>query len=275
MSTKLLSVEHEDWAGAGRLVAPLRHALPGLVLDVVRPYRGDVLPDDARAAGYQGLIVLGGTMGAWDDALVPWLAATRALLRRAVETDLPTLAICLGCELLAAATGGQVRRGGAGLEVGVCDVELLPAARDDALLGALAGQRPAAGPGGAPGFRSSQWHSDAVVELPPGAVLLATGRQYPHQAFRLGRFAWGVQYHPEVTLADWAAWCEEGTTELRAAGRDRHGERAAAQAADGDLERLAEAHAVAFAAVVAGGTGSDVAEPRTTELTTSERAGLP
>jgi GMP synthase (glutamine-hydrolysing) len=49
-------------------------------------------------------------------------------------------------------------------------------------------------------------HSDAVVDLPPGAVWLASSNQYPYQAFRIGS-AWGVQFHPEAsatTLSDWA-----------------------------------------------------------------------
>jgi len=240
---RILSVEHEDCAGAGRLVEPLARALPGLVLDVVRPYRGEALPQDARSAGYHGLLVLGGTMSAWDDDAAPWLPATRALLRRAAATDLPTFGICLGAQLLALATGGRVERGGAGLEAGVCRVDLLPASTDDALLGpvlAACGARP----------RAVQWHQDAVVELPRGAVLLATGAAYPHQAFRLGQCAWGVQYHPEVSAANWDAWCTEGAADLRSAGRDPCADAAAVADADAELTALAQAHATAFAAVV-------------------------
>ena len=53
-----------------------------------------------------------------------------------------------------------------------------------------------------------QWHSDEITELPPGATLLAASTRYPHQAFRLGDRAWGLQFHIEcdtAMIADWAA----------------------------------------------------------------------
>jgi GMP synthase (glutamine-hydrolysing) len=40
-------------------------------------------------------------------------------------------------------------------------------------------------------------HSQSVLALPPGAVLLAENDFEPHHAFRLGTCAWGVQFHPE------------------------------------------------------------------------------
>jgi GMP synthase-like glutamine amidotransferase len=53
-----------------------------------------------------------------------------------------------------------------------------------------------------------QWHHDEVRELPHGAVLLAASTDYPHQAFRVGACAWGLQFHIEcdtAMVADWAA----------------------------------------------------------------------
>ena len=43
-----------------------------------------------------------------------------------------------------------------------------------------------------------QWHEDAIVDLPPGAVLLARSSKYPNQAFRVGDRAWGLQFHIET-----------------------------------------------------------------------------
>src|SRR5689334_4560049 len=79
----------------------------GAELDVRNAEAGDELPD--RLAGYAGLVVLGGGMNAYDDAKAPWLPRVRQLLAEAVQTELPTLGVCLGGQLLAVATGGRVR----------------------------------------------------------------------------------------------------------------------------------------------------------------------
>ena len=54
-----------------------------------------------------------------------------------------------------------------------------------------------------------QWHYDTVTRLPDGAVLMASSDRYAVQAFRLGDSAWGVQFHPEVTLAQIESWIDE------------------------------------------------------------------
>ncbi|WP_245674711.1 type 1 glutamine amidotransferase [Herbidospora cretacea] len=182
-------VEHEAEAGLG--------FFGGWLDDVVvfRPYLGEAVPDDPG----DGLLVLGGAASAWQDDDYPWLPATRALLRTAVEREVPTLGICLGAQLMTLACGGEVVRGVNGLEVGVGEV--VPLVNDDPLLGHLTRPAPAI-----------QYHQDAMTVLPDGAVLLATGTQYPHQAFRIGRRAWGVQFHPEATPAIFEQWTTELTT---------------------------------------------------------------
>ena len=164
----------------------------GVVLDVrdarEAPHLAGVLSDA------DGLVVLGGHMGDGDTAEFPWLEDLRALLRRAHEKNQPTLGICLGAQLLAAALGGTVRLGGAGLETGVVHLRATPHAAGDPVLQGLGG-----------GFVSGAMHQDAVTELPPGATLLATGDTYPNQMFRTGA-SWGVQFHPEIGAEEYAAW---------------------------------------------------------------------
>jgi GMP synthase-like glutamine amidotransferase len=236
---RLLVVQHEADGGLGRLAPAFAAAAQ---LDVRRPDAGDALP--ATLAGYDGLVVLGGAMGATDDDVAPWLPATRRLLAAGVERRLPTLGICLGAQLLAVATGGRVERGAAGLEVGVVAVRLLPAAADDPLLGGVA----TTADGG--GVAVPQFHQDAVTDLPPGAVLLAAGERYPHQAYRLGDRAWGLQYHPEVTPADFAAWLRDGHGTVAAAGLEVVEVARSYTDAEPGLAPLAAAHAEAFAAVL-------------------------
>jgi GMP synthase (glutamine-hydrolysing) len=238
-AARVLVVMHEADAGLGRLEQYLT-AGGTVVLDVRRPYQGDPLPD--HLTGFAALVVLGGAMGAADDEAAGWLPATRRLLAAGVEAGLPTVGICLGAQLLAAATGGQVRRG-AGLEVGLVDVRTLPAAGGDPLLAALGGEF-------GPEFGVAQWHQDEISELPPGAVLLATGDRYPHQVFRLGDRAWGIQYHPEVTLADFTDWMRDGHGSVRGSGQDPERVLDELARAEEHLERLGRAHALALRSVL-------------------------
>ncbi|MFC7587657.1 type 1 glutamine amidotransferase [Nonomuraea antimicrobica] len=194
---RITVIEHEADAGLGYLAGWL-----GVPCDVVRPYLGEEVP--VRAA--DGLIVLGGSAAAWEDERSPWQPATRDLLRRAVDEGTPTLAICLGAQLLTMACGGAVERGANGLEVGACEVVPLPAAASDRLLSGVGGAAVAV-----------QYHQDVMTRLPDGAVPLMTGSPYPNQAYRLGEAAWALQFHPEATPEIFASWTDG--SDLDAAGR--------------------------------------------------------
>lgn len=167
----------------------------GIAVDTVRPYKGDVVPDRLTA---DGLIVLGGEMSSNDDAAHPWLEDVRGLLRNAVRRSLPTLGICLGGQLLAQSLGGTVVRGASGVEAGVVTVHATTAASGDALFDVVG-----------PDFPVASMHGDAIDVLPDDAVLLGTSIPYSHQAFRAGPSAWGVQFHPEISPATYAAWAAD------------------------------------------------------------------
>jgi len=170
----------------------------GCRLDVRRCYDGDPLPLDLT--GHDGLLVLGGAMGADDDDQFGWLGPTKRLLSEAVRRDLATLAICLGLQLLAVAEGGSVAPAAAGPQVGLQPVCPTAAAVDDPLFGAL--RRAPAG-----SLLAAHWNNDVVTAAPSGAVALAVTDAGP-QAFRLGHNVWAVQFHPEVDaeiLRVWAA----------------------------------------------------------------------
>jgi GMP synthase (glutamine-hydrolysing) len=182
----------------------------GAAVQVVRPYAGDPLPERVEQ---HALVVLGGHMGANDDAEHAWLAPTRRLLARSAAAGVPTLGICLGAQLLARACGGRVEVGEPGPEAGVVDVRWRPEAGDDPLLGEL--PEPFA-----TSFPGPSMHHDAVVELPADAVWLGETAMYPHQAFRVGERAWGVQFHPEVSLPTFTAWGRLDADSLRRWGYD-------------------------------------------------------
>lgn len=52
-------------------------------------------------------------------------------------------------------------------------------------------------------------HGDAIATLPLEAVWLAYSERYPHQAYRVGPCAWGVQFHPEISPLTYRIWAEE------------------------------------------------------------------
>ncbi|SDT31203.1 type 1 glutamine amidotransferase [Jiangella sp. DSM 45060] len=186
-------VEHEPGCPLDRFGGWLEDA--GAKVRVLRPYAGDAVPSTPG----DGLIVLGGQVDAYADDAAPWLPATRVLLRAAAADGTPTLGICLGAQLLALACGGTVAVGAApGRESGVVDVHWRPEAAGDPLLGDLPDP-----------FPGPSMHADAVAELPPGAVWLGSSAMYPHQAFRVGAAAWGVQFHPEVSEPTFAGWARE------------------------------------------------------------------
>jgi GMP synthase-like glutamine amidotransferase len=184
---RALIVQHAAHEGLGWL----QEWLPAHGVDVhpVHPYLGHRIPPSVEG---DALVVLGGPMNAYDDEVAPWLPGVRSLLRTAIDDGVPTLGICLGAQLLAAAAGGEVQRGAQGPELGLGTVDVR---ESDLLLtsGSLS---------------VVQWHWDTVSRLPEGAVLLASSAAYDVQAFRVGEVAWGLQFHVEATVdmvRGWAA----------------------------------------------------------------------
>ena len=216
----------------GRLDGWLTDA--GLTLEVRRADRGE-LPDSLD--DYGGLVVLGGPMRAVDDAVHPWLAQVRALLRAAVAEDVPTLGICLGAQLLAASSGGRVGPLADGPEIG----SGLIAKRTSAAADPLFRELPIA-----PDV--IQWHWDEITALPPGAIQLASSVVCENQAFRLGRLAWGLQGHIETTPELVRGWAAATAAQLPEYDLDLVVERAVG--VHDDLAEVWEPFARRFAGVV-------------------------
>lgn len=191
MTAPLLVVQHE----VGCTLAWFSEWLP-FELDVRHPYRGDALP--SSLGEHAGLVVLGGSMGAYDDADCPWLPDTRALLRSGVASGVPTLGICLGHQLLAVALGGVVEKAPDGPYIGVVTLAAVPASADEPLLGALTFPT-----------RTARWNGDVVTSLPASAVPVAADASGRVQAARFGPSAWGLQFHPEAGPEVFATWAEE------------------------------------------------------------------
>jgi GMP synthase (glutamine-hydrolysing) len=233
----ILVVQHEDDCPPALVGDWL--AAEGCRLDVRRPYAGDPLPGADSLGEHDGLLVLGGPMGADDDAKHHWIGPTKELLRHGVAAGLPVLGICLGHQLLASALGGEVTRNPLGQQLGLLEVGWTDAAASDPLLGPLSTPR-----------RGVQWNDDIVATLPDGAVLLAATPRGEVQAVRYAQLAWGVQLHPEVdaeVLRPWAA-SDQGSHEAR--GIDQDALLADIEAARDELDRVWQPLAAGFAVLV-------------------------
>ena len=202
----LVVVVHETDPPA-RLGDWLRDA--GMELDERHQGLGEPLPETLD--GYDGMVVLGGPQSALDDeATSPELVPVRELLRQALAVDFPTLAICLGAQLLAQVGGGKVRPGVDGPEVGATLVAKRDAADADPVFGPLPLSPDVI-----------QFHHDEIAELPTGATLLASNPFYANQAFRVGRNVYGLQFHIETTPEIVHEWAERDVVGVAASPHDR------------------------------------------------------
>lgn len=185
-------VQHEDNCPAGLLGEVWQER--DLELDVIRAW--EQWPDDARArlTASDGLLVLGGEMGAHDDAEHAWLGPTKELIRAAEESGVPQLGTCLGHQLMAAAHGGRVAPNPAGHATGVSPLQLTSAGASDPAL-ADRDQAP-----------TVMWNNDVVTELPSNATVLATSPDGTVAAARFGRHGLGLQGHPEAGPQIFNAW---------------------------------------------------------------------
>jgi GMP synthase (glutamine-hydrolysing) len=207
----------------------------GVQLQILDAFAGADVP--ASLDGFDGLLVLGGHMAATDDVQSPWLPAVRALLAAAVADEIPTLGVCLGGQLLAVATGGVVGANPDGPEYGAQLIAKRANSATDPLFGPLPITPDVI-----------QWHVDAVTQLPPGAVLLANSPGCDVQAFRVGRLAWGLQFHIETTPEIVRQWAVEDGEAIENYDIDRMLSRS--DAAHEDIAEVWQPFAAAWAAIV-------------------------
>jgi GMP synthase-like glutamine amidotransferase len=193
-------IHNSPLSPAGHLVRVLERAQ--VVADHVRAHQGEHLPTSPRA-----VIILGGEMGAFEDARYPYLKRQKAWVRGLIESDVPVLGLCLGAQLIADAMGGSAHAGDRP-EADLIDLTFTEAGAAHPVIGPLVPPVVAI-------------HSD-TFELPEDAVLLAHSDRYPH-AFSLGS-ALGVQFHPEVQTTTVSSWARFDLRELIVrAGTDPEG----------------------------------------------------
>jgi GMP synthase (glutamine-hydrolysing) len=235
---RVLVVQHQDDCPPALIGRWLLEA--GCVVDIRRPYAGG-LPLPLDLADHEGLVVLGGSMGADDDGSHPWLVSAKELVRVAAREGKPALGICLGHQLAAVALGGTVQVISAGRQFGVLPVAWTREAAGDALLGTRPG-------------RAIHWNNDVVTELPRRSVVLARAPDGTVQAARFADSVWGIQAHPEVDEGIVARWAADERDEIGPELVDQRLEEMVA--AGPDLEAAWRPVATAFAELLHGVTRS-------------------
>jgi len=151
------------------------------------------------------VFALGGPIGVYETADYPWLREEIDIVGRRLHLDRPTLGICLGAQIMAAALGADVYPGPA-KEIGWSKLQLTPAAKTHGLEALVQTE-------------VLHWHGD-TFDLPEGATLLASTDITPHQAFSYERTALALQFHAEASGARMESWLIGHTLELRNTGID-------------------------------------------------------
>jgi GMP synthase (glutamine-hydrolysing) len=196
-------LSHLPFEDLGSLEKPLRER--GFEIEMVQvPTAHFPLP---QTESCDLLVVLGGPIGVYDQQDYPFLKDEIACIGERLFARKPTLGICLGAQLMAAALGARVYPGQHGAEIGWSPLQANPNANPPEWFAPLLTS----------GLFVFHWHGD-TFDLPPGAVHLAKTEIYANQAFAIGDYALGLQFHPEVTGNGLERWYVGHACELRHAG---------------------------------------------------------
>lgn len=200
MSGSCVAFRHLAFEDLGTLAPAIEAAGYAIrIIDVgVDPVAGQVGPDDL-------LVVLGGPIGVYETGRYPYLAEEIAVIADHIAGGGRTLGICLGLQLIAAATGATVAPGAA-KEIGWAPVDLTEAG-EASVLAPLAG------------LPVLHWHGDEAAIVPP-ATCLATTEICANQAFAIGSRVLALQFHVEADPARIEQWLIGHTAELSAAQVD-------------------------------------------------------
>ncbi len=192
--------QHEEDCRPGRLGVTLRDN--GFKLDIRRVDKGDPVPTDFDDV--DGVVTLGGSQVVSDTHA--WIQREMDFLKAAHERGLPVIGVCLGCQLIGKALGGEV----APMErpeMGFVDVSLNAAGQTDTILTGVAWKHP-----------TFQHHRQEVKTLPPGGVILASSDKCRAQVFRVGLRTYAFQYHLEADRVIMDDLLGPGASEMHHAG---------------------------------------------------------
>ncbi|BAB52573.1 mll8746 [Mesorhizobium japonicum MAFF 303099] len=175
-----------------------------LSIVVVDPRSGGKLP---KFSFVSGIVITGSHATVRED--VPWIRQLSRWLQQALIHQVPILGICFGHQLLAQCLGGVVTARTSGAEIGSIPITVTKEGGKDPLFDSIP-----------PTFAAQLIHWESAVRLPPEAVVLAHSLSEPHQAFRVGPCAWGVQFHPEISKTIVTEYLDLLDPRLSAEGHD-------------------------------------------------------
>jgi GMP synthase-like glutamine amidotransferase len=187
---RIHSLQHVPFEDIGSMASDFRTR--GYALSTTHWYRGDTAP---AVNDFDALIVMGGPMGIYDEAIYPWLADEKILIKEAIAAGKIVLGICLGAQLIADVLGGKVTRN-AHKEIGWLPISINPAAATHPIAQVFA-RNP----------NVFHWHGDTFA-LPPSAVHLASSEGCANQAYVFQDQVYGFQFHLETTPASARALIE-------------------------------------------------------------------
>jgi GMP synthase (glutamine-hydrolysing) len=165
-------------------------------------HEAGVSPLRSEAAAADLVVILGGPIGVYEQDDYPFVAEEIALARSRIVADAPTLGVCLGSQIMAAALGSTVYRGAGGKEIGWSAISLTGDGETGPLAELSAAQT-----------KVLHWHGD-TFDLPPQARLLASTERYRNQAFSVGKRGLALQFHPEVSAQGLERWFIGHTLEI-------------------------------------------------------------
>jgi len=188
----VLIIKHIDIEGPGTLGDfLLKKKIPFKIIDLGA---ADALPSDIFHL--KAVVVLGGPMNVYEEEKYPFLKAEDQFIKKVLKAEIPYLGICLGSQLLSKAAGGKVVKSPK-KEVGWFQIQLTADGKIDPFFKGLNSN-----------IEVFHWHEDMFM-IPHNGKLLATAQGCPNQAFKVGKNAYGLQFHCEITDVSIKEWTYE------------------------------------------------------------------
>jgi len=161
-------------------------------------YEDSKLPEPDE---FDWLIVMGGPMGVYDEAIYSWLAEEKECIKQAIENGKTVIGICLGSQLITEVLGAKVYPNKQ-KEIGWFNLQLTDKGKALPIVSGFQDE-----------FPVFHWHGD-TFDLPAGSKRLFKSDITANQAFLYNEKVLGLQFHFEVTPETLLGMVENGKNEL-------------------------------------------------------------